>query len=63
MIFSSLLMGIAIVFIIFYAMDPVSYTHLSDVVEKMIENGAELAVYGKGESAYSIPEHLSLIHI
>ena len=29
----------------------------SDVVEQMIENGAELAVYGKGESAYSIPEH------
>ena len=29
----------------------------SDVAEKMIENGAELAVYGQGESAYSIPEH------
>ena len=29
----------------------------SDVVEKMLANGAELAVYGKGESAYSIPEH------
>ncbi|WP_050697348.1 glycoside hydrolase family 97 catalytic domain-containing protein [Anaeromassilibacillus senegalensis] len=29
----------------------------SDVASAMLANGAALAVYGKGESAYSIPEH------